>query len=101
MQRKFFSRFGVCEQRSWHNREAATNTGESADLGKTAQLNCTFTRAVVVDFPADLKIGLRATAVKATSWSLQVLILAGTFVVLGLFGWLARSSLRRHETHPS
>jgi hypothetical protein len=50
----------------------------------------TFKRAVVVDTWADLRIGLEASAVKAASWSVRVLILAGTLLALGAFGWTAR-----------
>jgi hypothetical protein len=39
----------------------------------------TFQRAVVVDRWADLRIGLEATAVRAASWGLRLLILAGVF----------------------
>jgi hypothetical protein len=78
----------------------ATPAAIRANIPQQGRL-LTFTRAVVVDFPADLKISLRATAVKAASWTVRVLILAGTFVVLGLFGWLGRSCARRREIHPS
>jgi len=51
----------------------------------------TFRRAVVVDQWADLRIGLEASAAKAASWSVRMLILAAIAVVLAVFGWLARS----------
>jgi hypothetical protein len=51
----------------------------------------TFQRAVAVDREADLRIGLEASAVKTASWGVRVLILAATILVLGLFGWWARS----------
>lgn len=54
----------------------------------------TFKRAVVVDQWADLRIGLEASAAKAASWATKTLILAGTFVLLGAFGWLAMSFRR-------
>jgi len=54
----------------------------------------TFKRAVAVDRFADLKIGLEATAAKAASWGVRVLILAATFLCLAVFGFAARS-LRR------
>jgi hypothetical protein len=40
---------------------------------------------------ADLRIGLKASAVKAASWSVRILILVATILLLGLFGWWARS----------
>jgi hypothetical protein len=54
----------------------------------------TFKRAVVVDYPADLRIGLKASAAKAASWGMRILTLVVTAVVLGAFGSLA-SSFRR------
>jgi hypothetical protein len=54
----------------------------------------TFKRAVMVDYPADLRIGLEASAAKAASWGMRILILVVTAVVLGAFGSLA-SSFRR------
>jgi len=51
----------------------------------------TFSRAVLVDNWADLKIGLEASAVKTASWGVRLLILAGTLVVLCLYGWAARA----------
>src|SRR6266446_1680416 len=51
----------------------------------------TFKRAVVVDTWADLKINLEAAAVRAASWGVRVLILAGTLVVLAVFAWAGRS----------
>ncbi|HMH80243.1 MAG TPA: hypothetical protein VK514_08475 [Candidatus Acidoferrum sp.] len=47
----------------------------------------TFKRAVLVDTWADLKIGLEAKAVKAASAAVRVLILAGTMMLLAVFGW--------------
>lgn len=78
----------------------ATPAAIRANIPEQGRL-LTFTRAVMVDFPADLKIGLGATATNATSWFVRFLILAATFVVLGSFGWLARSSQHRRETHQS
>ncbi len=51
----------------------------------------TFTRAVVVDPWADLHIGLDAVAVRAASWTVRILILCGTFIILSLFAFAARS----------
>jgi hypothetical protein len=48
----------------------------------------TFKRAVLVDTWADLKIGLEAKAVKAASAGTRVLILAGTMMLLAVFGWI-------------
>jgi hypothetical protein len=50
----------------------------------------TFQRAVAVDKEADLHIGLKASAAKAASWGVRILILAVTLVVLGASGWVAR-----------
>jgi hypothetical protein len=49
-----------------------------------------FKRAVVVDPWADLNIGLAATAVRAASWGVRILILAGTLLALAMIAWLAR-----------
>jgi hypothetical protein len=54
----------------------------------------TFKRAVVVDQWADLRIGLEASAAKAASWGVRLLILGVTFVVLVVFGWTAMSFRR-------
>jgi hypothetical protein len=54
----------------------------------------TFKRAVVVDQWADLRIGLEASAAKAASWGVRLLILGVTFVVLVVFGWMAMSFRR-------
>jgi hypothetical protein len=51
----------------------------------------TFKRAVVLDTWADLKIRLVATAAKAASWGVRILILAVIVLVLGCFAWAARS----------
>ena len=51
----------------------------------------TFKRAVVVDTWADLKIHLAATAAKAASWGVRVLILAASLLILAAFAWAARS----------
>ena len=51
----------------------------------------TFKRAVVVDTWADLKIRLAATAAKAASWGVRLLILAVTLLILGGFAWAARA----------
>jgi hypothetical protein len=50
----------------------------------------TFQRAVAVDREADLQIGLEASAAKAASSTVRVLILAATIAFLVGFGWLAR-----------
>jgi hypothetical protein len=50
----------------------------------------TFRRAVAVDKWADLRIGLEATAAKAASWSVRILILAATLLCLGTFAFAAR-----------
>jgi hypothetical protein len=55
----------------------------------------TFKRSVDVDEEADLNIGLEATAVKVASWSVRLLVLAATAIVLAGFGLLARG--RRSE----
>ena len=51
----------------------------------------TFKRAVVVDTFADLKIGLKASAVRAASERVRLLILAGTLLILVVFAWATRS----------
>ncbi|MGO8925673.1 MAG: hypothetical protein ACLQU3_02080 [Limisphaerales bacterium] len=51
----------------------------------------TFKRAVVVDTWADLKIHLAATAAKAASLGVRVLILAASLMILAGFAWAARS----------
>jgi hypothetical protein len=51
----------------------------------------TFKRAVVVDTWADLKLHLTATAAKAASWGVRVLILAASLLILAAFAWSARS----------
>jgi len=58
----------------------------------------TFTRAVVVDPWADLHIGLDAVAVRAASWVVRILILCGTFVILALFAFAARSFRNNEST---
>jgi hypothetical protein len=50
----------------------------------------TFQRAVAVDREADLRIGLEASTVKAASWGVKLLILAGTLFLLGALGWAAQ-----------
>ncbi len=50
----------------------------------------TFRRAVQVDTWADMKIGLEASAVRATSVSGKMLLLVGLFVGALLLGWGAR-----------
>jgi hypothetical protein len=57
----------------------------------------TFKRAVVVDTFADLKIGLEASDVRTASWSLRLLILAGTLLILVVFTWAARSTPQNDE----
>src|SRR5207247_5498427 len=49
----------------------------------------TFKRAVVVDRWADLSIKLAATAIKAASGEMRVLILAVTFLFLTVLAWAA------------
>jgi hypothetical protein len=51
----------------------------------------TFKRAVQVERFADLKLGIEASAVRAASSSIRLLILGGVFVVMGLLAWLSRS----------
>ena len=51
----------------------------------------TFKRAVVVDTWADLKIRLEATAAKAASWAVRILILVVSLLILACFAWAARS----------
>ena len=51
----------------------------------------TFKRAVVVDPWADLKIRLEATAAKAASWGIRLLILAATLVFLAGVVFAVRS----------
>jgi len=54
----------------------------------------TFKRAVLVDTWADLKIGLEAKAVKATSAAVRVFILACTMMLLAVFGWIGIKTAR-------
>jgi hypothetical protein len=54
----------------------------------------TFKRAVVVDPWADLRIGLKASAVKAASWIVRILILAGTLIVLIAGAFVGRNFRR-------
>ena len=51
----------------------------------------TFKRAVEVDRRADLRIRLEATAAKAASSGVRLLILAASLLILGCFAWAARS----------
>jgi hypothetical protein len=60
----------------------------------------TFKRAVVVDPWSDLKIGLAAKAAKVASWSVRLLILTGTFIVLAAFAWMART-FHRSQSEPA
>ena len=60
----------------------------------------TFKRAVVVDTWADLKIRLEATAAKAASWTVRVLILAVSLLILAGFAWAARS-FRVGQSNPA
>jgi len=55
----------------------------------------TFTRAVLVDPWADLKIELKASAVTTASWVVKGLTLAATIAVLAVFGFLARGFGKR------
>jgi hypothetical protein len=50
----------------------------------------TFQRSVAVDKEADLHIGLTASAAKAASSGVRILILVATFLLLGSLGWFAR-----------
>jgi hypothetical protein len=59
----------------------------------------TFKRAVVVDTWADLKIRLAATAAKAASWGVRVLILAASLLTLAAFAWAARSFRTNRALH--
>jgi len=61
----------------------------------------TFKRAVVVDTWADLRIGLEASAVKAASWGVRVLILGATLVLLFGLGLVARAFRQEEETRPT
>ena len=54
----------------------------------------TFQRAVAVDREADLRIGLRASAVRAASGGMRFLILAGILALLVAFAFVARISRR-------
>jgi hypothetical protein len=54
----------------------------------------TFNRAVAVDQWADLRIELEASAVRTASVWVRGLILLGTVLVLGGFGWLSRRFVR-------
>ena len=56
----------------------------------------TFKRAVLVDTWADLRIGLEATAVKAASAAVRVLILGCTMALLAVFGWIGIRISREH-----
>ncbi len=60
----------------------------------------TFKRAVVVNTWADLKIHLTATAAKAASWGVRLLILALSLLILAGFAWAARS-FRANSNRPS
>jgi hypothetical protein len=60
----------------------------------------TFKRAVVVDTWADLKIHLSATAAKAASRGVRVLILAASLLILTAFAWAARS-FRAGQPNPT
>jgi hypothetical protein len=59
----------------------------------------TFHRAVLVDPWADLKIQLKAAAVRTASPFLRLLILGGTFLALAGLAWAARSM--RQPTEPA
>jgi hypothetical protein len=56
----------------------------------------TFTRALLVDPWAELKIGIEARAVKEASAGMRALTLAGLFAVVALLTWMARG--RRVES---
>jgi len=60
----------------------------------------TFQRAVAVDREADLRINLEASAVKAASWGVKLLILAGTLLLLGALGWAAQLFAHSSEVKP-
>ena len=55
----------------------------------------TFHRSVFLDTADGLKIGLRAAAASAASWTARLFILGATFLFLGLFAWVSRLS-RNH-----
>jgi len=65
-----------------------------ANIPQQGQL-LTFKRAVLVDTWADLNIGLRATAAKAASWSVRLLVLTVTAFVLAIFGMAAQRFTRQ------
>jgi hypothetical protein len=75
-------------------------TGIRASIPEQGRL-LTFKRAVLVNAligtKEELKIGLEATAARAASWGVRVLILGATLVVLGLFAWGARALRRVSE----
>lgn len=50
----------------------------------------TFQRSVAVDKEADLRIGLKTSAAVVASWGARSLILAVTFILLGMLGWATR-----------
>jgi hypothetical protein len=57
----------------------------------------TFSRSVAVDPWADLKIGIEAKAVRAASWSLRLVILGATFLLLAGLALAARIFRRGKE----
>jgi hypothetical protein len=50
----------------------------------------TFSRALLVDPWAEMKIGIQAGAVRTASPGLKTLVLLALFALLGFFGWLTR-----------
>jgi hypothetical protein len=58
----------------------------------------TFSRSILVDPWADLKIGLDAKAARTASGGMRLLILTGTLAVLGVLGWLGARGVRRGKT---
>jgi hypothetical protein len=49
----------------------------------------TFRRAVVVNSWADLKLDLKASAIRTAPWAARLGILLGTLAILAVFGWAA------------
>jgi hypothetical protein len=60
----------------------------------------TFKRAMGVETWADLNIHLAATAAKAASWGVRVLLLAASLLILTAFAWAVRS-FRNGEPNPT
>ena len=58
----------------------------------------TFKRAVVVNLREELGIRLEAVTVRAASWGIRFLILAGTLAALAVIAGIGRSLLSREES---